>query len=176
MKMWKPQHRRTSHVAARIYLVFRPLSSRVSPRQPQCIWGPHGMSFCAFFRVLQPQAIGRFSRYSASKALCAVEGLERILSESHAHALYGQAGSGTSQACLTEKCCNAVTSRTDLIHRQQCYGSARETLAMYMELVERSMPWCGPWTRFTRHCIDNKSYRLPSSLTLLFQTRPLQYE
>ena len=176
---WKCTNHKTggwSHVAARIYLVFCPLSSRVSPRQPHRFRGAHGLSLCAFFRVLQPEAIGGFSRYSPSKVLGTVEGLERIFSERNAYSFYDQAGSGASQACSDQKCRDAVKSGGNMICWQQCQGSFWQTLAMYLELVQWSMPWCGAWSRRTRHCLNHQSYGFASSLTLLFQTRALSYE
>ena len=87
-------------MAARIYLVFRVVSSRVSPRQSHRVRRAHGVGLGALFRVLQSETIGGFSWYSSSETLCAVKRLARILPERTAHPLYGQAGSCTSQASL----------------------------------------------------------------------------
>src|SRR5437588_5578719 len=101
MQMHKPQDRR-----------MIPCGSK---NLPDRFRGAHGLSLCAFFRVLQPEAIGGFSRYSPSKVLCTVEGLELILSERNAYAFYDQAGSGASQACSDQKCCDAVKSGGNII-------------------------------------------------------------
>src|SRR5439155_24413554 len=81
-----------------------------------------------------------FSRYSPSKVLCTVEGLELILSERNAYSFYDQAGSGASQACADQKCRDAVKSGGNIICGQQCHGSFWQTLALYLELVQWSMP------------------------------------
>jgi hypothetical protein len=127
-------------VAASIALVFRALSSGVSPRQPSCLRGPHGVSLCPCVRVLPPQAMGGFSRDSTSQALDAVASVERRLPEGQAQPLYGQTSRGASQAGRASKCGTAVTSRTDRSRRQPCDGSARNMLAMHMALVEGSRP------------------------------------
>src|SRR5215471_524226 len=52
MKMHTLAHRRASHVAARIALVFYDLSSRVSQKQCDRLRGAHGFSGRALVRVL----------------------------------------------------------------------------------------------------------------------------
>src|SRR6266566_1798019 len=115
MQMHKPQDRRMIPCGSKNLPGF--LSSfiesfaKATASLSRCSW-PEPLRI---FRVLQPEAIGGFSRYSPSKVLCTVEGLELILSERNAYAFYDQAGSGASQACSDQKCCDAVKSGGNII-------------------------------------------------------------
>ena len=163
-------------MAARMYLVFRPLSSRVSPRQPHRICGPHGVSLCAFFRVFSPEAMGGFAQYSASKALCTVERLACLFPQSKALSLDDHARRSASHACRAAQCCNTVTSRADLLHGEECHGSLRYTPALSMELGQWSIPYSHSWTGLTWECVHHQHDGLAAPLTLVFSTRTGQYQ
>src|SRR6266705_1705821 len=60
MKMQTLDHRRASHVAARISLVFYDLSSRVSKKQSDRLRGAHGFSGRSLVRVLYPKQLADF--------------------------------------------------------------------------------------------------------------------
>jgi len=117
MKMQRTHHRRAPHVAARVYLVFCDFSSRVSEKQSGGLRSPPGLSGGALVRVLPSQATGRLSRNSSSKALCGVEGLERLSCEKNASLLYGQASCREAQTGHDEEWTNPVKSRDESLDR-----------------------------------------------------------
>src|SRR2546423_12419004 len=106
MKMRMTDHRRASHVAASISLVFYALSSSGSQKQSDRLRGARGLSRGSLVRVLHPQTLGRFSRCSAAKILCGVKRLACRACEKNAPALYWQPSCGTPQTGDEQECGN----------------------------------------------------------------------
>jgi len=89
MKMQINKHRRASHVAARISLVFHHFSPGVPKKQPDRLRSAHGLAVAHLFGFYNPKQLADFLMFS-STVLYRVKGVECLSCEKDAPTVHGE--------------------------------------------------------------------------------------